>query len=475
MSLKMTSPYRLTRRLGALLVAIVALAVYANTLGHDFTWDDGYNVVDNASIRDPGNIPSFWFESWGSEADDAMSRGINTNYWRPVTQALFTLEHAAFGLNPTAFHASNVLWHVVASVLVWLLATRLIPDPGAARFGLLFGALAFAVHPVHTEVVNVVSYRSDLLAAVATLGVLLAWLGLRAERSSGAATRGVFLWSPLLYALGLGSKEMAVTAVLLVALLDVLCPPRPLTVGDRVRRLLPMASVCILYLCVRAALLEPSTYSYFGDEGASVVAQTMLGVFGLYARLLLVPWPLNPFYDWSAVPFETQFFALRPLVGLGLLLVWLGVIASTWRKRPTVAFLLGLYLVVLIPVSQVVPVVVAAGERFLYLAIAGPLLAVGWVAAWPRLSRFRRVLVPAGLAILLAWGGLTVLRNQDWQSDRRILEANVADWPQSFNAWMGLAKLHEREARWEDARVIYEKIGRDVDAERMRLKRPPNP
>ena len=80
--------FQIPGRLGAVLIALAALTIYANTFDHEFTWDDGYNVVQNESIRDAANIPSFWVEAWGSTASDAMSQEINTNYWRPVTLSL---------------------------------------------------------------------------------------------------------------------------------------------------------------------------------------------------------------------------------------------------------------------------------------------------------------------------------------------------------------------------------------------------
>ncbi|MEE2779443.1 MAG: hypothetical protein VYE15_02890, partial [Myxococcota bacterium] len=369
----------ISRRAGGWLVAVVALGTYANTIGHQFTWDDHYNVVNNEAIRDLGNLPQLWTQAWGSQASESMNQGINANYWRPVVLTLFSIDYALFGLDPLSFHASNVLWHALACVLLWLLAVRLVPTRGPPRWGLLFGALAFAVHPLHTEAVNVITYRTDLVAGVCTLGALLAWLGVSGERGEASARRGVFLWAPLLYALGVGSKELAVTVPVLVALLDLLFPPHPLSLRDRAVRLAPMGLVLVGYLGIRAALLSPSDYSYFGDSPPSVVLFTMLGVFGMYARLLLVPWPLNPFYDWSALPFEPSLFAPRPLLGLLMLVLWFGAIAWSWKRRPAVAFFLSLYLIVLFPVSQVVPVVVAMAERFLFVACAGPLMVLGIV------------------------------------------------------------------------------------------------
>lgn len=455
----------------AVVVAALAAGLYAQTAGHEFTWDDGYNVVENAGIRDLANIPRFFTEPWGAGAADAMSRGINTNYYRPVALTSYALDHALFGLSPAAFHGTNVLLHVLVSLLVLWLGLRLFPSR-RDRLGVALGAALFAAHPVHTEAVDVITYRTDLLAALFTVAALVVWLPGGRGRGAGAERRVVWLWAPLLYALGLGAKEMAAPLPLLLALLDLWAPPRPLRLWQRAWRLVPVAAVLLGYLALRATLLEPSAYSYFGDAPGGVIALTMLGVFGLYVRLLVLPWPLNPFYDWSVVPLESSLLAARPLLGLALLAAWVGAVAVAARSRPRLAFCLASLVVLLLPVSQVLPVVVAAGERFLYLASAGPLLAAGLGVAWlaRRALPVRRAVWTCAALVLLVGSALTVARNLDWRTDRTILEAYVRDWPESYNAWYGLATLEEREGRLDQAIVIHERLGRAEDAARLRGK-----
>lgn len=458
----------LSRHRGALLVAFVAAAVYGSTLGHAFTWDDGYNVVENESIRSLSEIPGFFLEAWGSHAEDAQSVAINTNYYRPVALASYAVDYALFGLNPTGFHGVNVFLHVLASVLVWLLGWRLCSGVGRERWGALAAAIVFAVHPVHTEVVDVITYRTDLLASLFYLACLVAWMGPVAGRTGAKDRRAVLLWVPLLYALGVGSKEMAVTVPVALALLDWLVTRRDASLGERAKRLAPVVLVLVCYLAVRSALLTPSGYSFYGEAPASVVFWSMLDVFALYGRLLVAPWPLNPFYDWSVLPPQETLLAPGPILGLGLLAAWLGAIRWAWRRQPRVAWLLALYLIVLVPVSHVVPVVVAAGERFLYLAMVGPLLAAGLLGAeWAERPGRVRALGALAAVVIMGATGLTVTRNADWASDRAILEAGVRDWPQSYNHWMGMARLHEREGRPDEAAVIYRKLGRDGDAVRL--------
>jgi hypothetical protein len=457
-----------------LLVAALAAAVFAMTVGHPFVWDDAYNVVDNVAIRDLAHVPGFFTEAWGAQAAEAMNRAINANYWRPVALTSYAVDYALFGLSPVAFHATNVLIHAGVTVLVLLLGWRL-ARPASPRElrAVVLGACLFAVHPIHTEVVAVITYRTDLLAALLYAAGLVLWLG-TPERALGATRRARWVWVPLCYAAGLASKEMAVTLPLAIGVMELLGLPPQATRTRLWRRLLPLgpsAAVLVGYLLLRAALLEPPAYTYFGDAPGAVVAWTMLGVLGLYVRLLVAPWPLNPFYDWSVLPLRQGPGDAVVILGALALAAWLVAGVVAWRRgHAGLAFGLALFLVVLVPVSQIVPVVVAAAERFLYLASAGPLIAVP-VAAARWLGRARptalRPLAALGAVAVLLLGGLTLLRSHDWRSDRAILEANVRDWPESYNAWYGLARLAEREGRRDEAARIYRRLGRDDDARRV--------
>jgi hypothetical protein len=99
--------------------------------------------------------------------------------WTPVTHSawwvvatfssLDSVAPGAIRLNPWTFHAFNVLLHCVASVLVYLLAHRVVPCVGAA----LAGAAVFAAHPVQVEAVAWTCGTKDILAALFSFAAIL--------------------------------------------------------------------------------------------------------------------------------------------------------------------------------------------------------------------------------------------------------------------------------------------------------------
>ena len=244
------------RRADAAALAALALAVYANTLHADFTFDDQFAVVSNADVLDGARgsataSPPFPSDPSTAEWDDRPARRASSLWrndywgqnltsdashksWRPLTVLTFRLNAAIGGLEPSpptiptphpddgtaphhpprprpfGFHALNVILHALAVLLshrlLLRLAPALLPDrhPDARRAFAWFAAALLAAHPVRSEAVASVVGRADVLAAaLATLAILAhadrkPWL---AAAATGAAAlckeTGVTVLAPL--------------------------------------------------------------------------------------------------------------------------------------------------------------------------------------------------------------------------------------------------------------------------------------
>ena len=147
----------LCARPAAALVFVSAVALYANSLGSDFVWDDTYAVVQNPSIRDLGHVPGFFTEPWSAGTTVERGRSKNVGFYRPLTLTSFAVDHAIWGARPFGFHLTNVLLHALLAVLVFSLALRWTGDSWIA----LGAGLLYAAHATHTEAVDVIAYRTS--------------------------------------------------------------------------------------------------------------------------------------------------------------------------------------------------------------------------------------------------------------------------------------------------------------------------
>ena len=138
-------PRHTVRVLSFIILALACFLPYWNSLGNDFVYDDHYVVESNAVVRYLSVVDIFTSPFWQGFASERGGA-----YYRPLTVLTYALDYAISGVTARQFHTTNLLLHTLATLLVFLLAGRLIRSNRAA----LLAAVLFAVHPVHTEAVS---------------------------------------------------------------------------------------------------------------------------------------------------------------------------------------------------------------------------------------------------------------------------------------------------------------------------------
>ena len=162
-------------------------------------WDDPIMVTQNPMITGL---------SWSHLV--SFFTTIMEKHYQPLVLASFAVDYQLFGLNPLGFHLTNLVAHLVSTVLVFWLFSTLSQN---TLVGFVTAAL-FGFHPMHVESVAWISERKDVLYAVFFWGALLShtYYIRRKQRSLYWLCLGLFVLSLL-------SKSMAVTlpvALLLV-------------------------------------------------------------------------------------------------------------------------------------------------------------------------------------------------------------------------------------------------------------------
>jgi hypothetical protein len=426
-----------------LAAAALAFVVHLGALGHGFVADDHFLVEGNRSLVGPGALGRALAPGAWAEPANAFDRRVNAVFYRPVVMAWFVLDVRLFGASPRGLHLVSLLAHVAATLLAGFALRRL----ARSRFVGAVGALLFAVHAVHTEPVNLITYRTDLAQALFCLAAL-ALEGAAREAATRARRVGLRALACAAFALALGSKEPAVALPAVILLWHVLVPARDAGDAPRGRwaaaraatlATLPYAVLTAGMLAWRAAALPVATWSFFEGASRSTVLWSMLGVVTLYARLLLVPLRFVPFYDWSLVVHASP-ASFDVIIGAVMALA-LVALPFAWRRRsPRAALLLGSLALLLLPVMHLVPLRLAAGERLLYLpsVMFAGLVAVG-VEALVRHGR-RRLAAALVLCLLAFHGAQSARRTADWRDDDALLRAAVRDYPESVTARVQLAR-----------------------------------
>ncbi len=250
-----------------LAIAVLVALSYFPALRGGFVWDDVI-FSEEPVIHSAGGLRSIWFSP-----ADIRNEG---HYW-PLVYTTFWLEHKIWGLDPTGYHAVNILLHLVNCLLLWRLLERL-RVPGA-----LVIAAVFAVHPLHVESVAWIIERKDVLSALFYLTAVLVWI--RFDESPGPGRYGLAL---ALFAAGLLAKSVVVTL------------PAALLVGQWWRRgrvtavdLLRMAPFVAVGLAITLA-----DYSFYAsreplDLGYTLVERALIAARALWFYAGKLVWPAD--------------------------------------------------------------------------------------------------------------------------------------------------------------------------------------
>ncbi len=152
----------------ALVIGITILALYAKTLFFDYTFlDDNVLVADN-----------FWFISTLSSVPKAFTTDVflttSEAYYRPFLTLSF-IPDAVIAGNPqnlAPFHLTNILLHICATLLLFVVLQKL----GYKKRLSFFLAMLFAVHPALSQAVAWIPGRNDSLLAIWVLVSIISWL-----------------------------------------------------------------------------------------------------------------------------------------------------------------------------------------------------------------------------------------------------------------------------------------------------------
>ncbi len=148
---------------------------FASSLNHGFVdWDDVENFVTNPHYRGLGWAQLKW-----------MWTTVLLGHYIPISWMTLGVDYLAWGMNPTGYHLTNVLFHSANAAVFYLVAQRLIQRsmldaatayPLAWRLSAALAALLFAVHPLRVESVAWVTERRDVLSGFCYLLAVWAYL-----------------------------------------------------------------------------------------------------------------------------------------------------------------------------------------------------------------------------------------------------------------------------------------------------------
>jgi len=358
------------------LVALVGAAAFFSgvvCLSFGFAYDDFWTILDNSYLRDPDAL-------WGLVNGEA-SRSRVPDAGRPLMVVQHWVEWRFFGSRSPGYHLVSLLWHVVCSVLVYVVTLQLWKRQGLA----IFAGVLFSFLPIHAEVVAVASFREDSM--VCAFSLLCWYLLILSREKGGGGLLMVTGW--LSFFLALASKEAAAVMVVVVPLCNGVAwrrsPIKEFWEGKS--EYLGLACVLGLTLTFRVLILggvnpyHGPVYQHAGDMwGASFFHRFLIaghvfmqGVGQLFA------------FGWGQAPEYCEYpeKILSFWGGVGVVFSVALFLWSFWaaakKKLPVLTAGLWFLMITFAPTSNIFWMPNIRADRFWYLPSVGFCMALAWV------------------------------------------------------------------------------------------------
>jgi len=443
-----------------LVLITVTLAVFWQVSNHEFVnFDDDDYISENPHVQ---SVLSRQAIIWAFTATRAAN-------WHPLTWLSHMIDCQLYGLNPSGHHLTNVLFHLVNTLLLFLLLNRI---TGASwRSG--FVAALFALHPLHVESVAWVAERKDVLSTLFWLLTMWAYIYYvekpRLHR---------YLFTLLLFALGLMAKPMLVTLPCVLLLLDYWPLKRielgqsasgqpaviqPSTIakkpGAQAFRLLLEKTPLFVLVAVSSVVtfvVQKSGGAVGALEVYPIKIRVANALFSYVSYMVKMIWPQNlaVFY-----PHPGQSLPMWQAAAAGLLLLLISIAVIRAGRRQSylpVGWLW--YLGTLVPVIGLVQVgAQAMADRYTYV----PLIGLFIMAAWgvPELLakyRFQRTVLATLATILLVTLTLVSKRQvRHWQNSLTLFQHAVEVTADNYLAHDSLGNALAQQGMLDQAIVHY--------------------
>ena len=442
-----------------LLLILLGMGVYFNSLDGQFLWDDNHFIKNNAIIKDFVYLPKIFTESMGSG-----SYG-QSFYYRPIQELTYMVDYHLWKWDVRGYHLTNILIHVLTAISVYILILTLSGNQKIASLA----SLLFVIHPIHSEAVNALAGRGEPLTALFMLisiifyiknvdstascatgetrgpgdAVLARGVGLgHVPRASGGPngrplTHNLNFWGILLsYLLALLTKENTVVLPLLLLAYH-FCYRKHITI----KHILPIVIALFLYALIRIFVAHSMSSIQQQIVGGWSRLPSFFAAFVQYWRLLILPFDLHFDYGQKVYPWNDG------MAILGATTFVLLAIYGIYRRKDNalISFSISWFLLTLLPYTNFYLLYSYMAEHYLYFPSVGFFIMVTNIIYAFQKNNFYLFLSRALITILLMfYGALTIHQNHYWHDPFTFYARTIHYSPQNWILYNNLGNEYAK-------------------------------
>ncbi len=423
-SLNSGKTYSLFFSVVCLALVIITFLIYSKSLNNQFTnWDDEQYITKNIAIT------SLHGDSVGYTFKKAFSSFVVGNY-HPLTMLSYCIEYNKYKLNPKPYHLTNLILHILNTLLVfafiWLLTKQ--------KWVSFITALLFTIHPMHVESVSWVSERKDVLYAFFYLTSLCTYILYVKQENQKSL---FYVLTFILFLFAIFSKAIAVTIPIVFIVIDYYLN-RDISLKS-LKEKIPFF-VCSVIIGI-VAIKAQAAYDAIGSSTQyNYLDHILFSCYGIlnYLVKLLIPINLSCFYAYPAKEngMYPLFFYMAPLLLLAIVFV---LYKLQLLKKKEVLFGLLFFVITILLVIQLLPVGDAlVADRYTYLPYIGLFFIITQQANYliekfqEKLKSLKPLLIGLFLVIAILFSYMSHQRSLVWKDSFTLWNNALENSPPAY-------------------------------------------
>lgn len=437
-------------RLNLILLTLLTIAVFFNSLGNAFLSDDLPEIVNNPNIGNLGYV-------------------ISHNPFGFIRQIFYWIAFQIGGLNQVIFRSINILFHLGNIYLVYTLILLLIANRKIA----FFASAIFAIHPLLVEPIIWISGGGYPQYSFFFLFSLLFYI------KSKNNIKFYFI-SLITYFLSFMSHPVMPSSLLLIY------PLYEFIFGNLRKnwlKIIPFALILFAYIFVNLSSLperEQTLQSvHYQESGVDNIFILVPVAISSYLDLIFWPKDLTLYHSELALSIVGFSFSVIKLLVLFSLLIFF------FKKNRKIFFWLSIFLISLLPTLTPLRLNWIVAERYAYFGSIGIFVTFVYILDKFLSAKYKSLFYIILTLIIVLLSARTILRNIDWKNEDNLWIATGKTSPSSPNTHNNLGDVYGRQGdkdrslaefkkaieikpnyadAYHNAGNVYHEMGKDAEA-----------
>ena len=445
----------LTKQIYIVLLIVVGLITFSKVINFGFVWDDNELYLNKTNYPEANklqNISKFW-----TPGQMPMYAPVTYTVWGLIAQVSSEDETNNFKLSPKFFHIVNLIFHILNSILILLIISKLFNNNLAS----FFSALIFLIHPLQVESVSWISELRGLLAGFFGFFAIYLHISGNIVRQDESKQKSVTKINKsndkfnyihetgiiILLILAMLSKPTAVVFPLIIFLLDYFLQPKN-TFKQSIIRLITSLALMIPIIIL----------SMMAEGNAAKIANTpfyqkpLIAIDSLifYLQKVLIPINLSPVYGRTVA-----FISSGSAIYISLL-IFVVITALLWYFRKKSNWLIVSFLIIIVgilPVSGLVDFYYQSfstvADRYFYISMFGVsvILAYLFSIITANSTKYAVILI-AGLLLFLQSSSTA----DTWMNELSLWNKVIGVNPEaSYQAYLGRGEYYVTASNYTNA------------------------